>query len=242
MTRAEAARIAATSRRTKALRRLRPTSAAPWRPSSPEGRLLRRQDEQQSAVVVVRREEVRDRLGGKVSLGVHRDLLSERAHAPLERRLDRVGDAVVIRVGRLAAVALVDPLEAEDVPDRAPDHILVAQAGELEPVLADVEDATLLIAGEERRLRRRVVVVQELEDEAEATLRAALRTVGDSCGPLARQFPVPAIRADEERHAESLARAGPRSGARTSLLRPLGARAQGARTRDRSARVRAASA
>src|SRR4051794_25700243 len=206
MTRPDAASRASTIARTKMFRRLRPTSAAPWRPSSPACRLLRRQDEQQSAVVVVRREEVGDRLGGKVSLGVDRDLLSERAHPPLERRLDRIGGAVAIGVGRHSPVTLVDPLEAEDVLDRAPDHVLISQAGELEPVLADVEDAALLVAGEERRLRGRVIVVEELEDEAEAALRAALRTAGDSRGPLARHFPVPAVRADEERHAESLAR------------------------------------
>src|SRR5437763_13681087 len=141
MTRPDAARMAATSRRTKTFRRLRPTSAAPWRPRSQAGRLLRRQDEQQSAVVVVRWEEVRHRLRGKVSLGVDRDVLPERAHPPPERRLDRVGDAIVVGVRRLAAVALVDPLEPENVLDGAPDHVLVAQAGQLESVLADLQHA-----------------------------------------------------------------------------------------------------
>src|SRR5204862_7053640 len=67
---------------------------------------------------------------------------------------------------------------------------------------ADVEDPPLLVADEERRLGRRVVVVEELEDEPEAALRAPLRAPGKARRPLAAQLPVPAIRADEEGHAE----------------------------------------
>jgi RNase P/RNase MRP subunit POP5 len=57
---------------------------------------------------------------------------------------------------------------------RAADHLLVRQAGQLLGAAAAADDAALLVADEERRVGRGVVVVEQLEEEAEAALRAAL--------------------------------------------------------------------
>src|SRR4029077_124649 len=90
---------------------------------------LGRQDDQQSAVVVVGGEHVGDRLGGQVALGVDGHLFAERAHAPLERGLNRVGAPVAVEVGGLAAVALLQPLQAENLLHGAADHVLVGESG-----------------------------------------------------------------------------------------------------------------
>src|SRR5204862_2690700 len=86
------------------------------------------------------------------------------------------------------------------------DDVLVLQPGELERVLADVEDPPVLVAGEKGRLGRRVVVVEKLEQKAEAAFRASLGSIRETRGALPRLLPVPAIRADEEGHVRSLAR------------------------------------
>src|ERR1044072_5208944 len=103
---------------TKALRERRPLGSA-----------RRREDDQQATVVVVGGKDVGDRFGRQIALGVYRDLLAERAHPPLERGLDRVGDSATVAVGALAALPCLPPLQAEDLLHRTADHVLVGEAG-----------------------------------------------------------------------------------------------------------------
>ena len=84
----------------------------------------------------------------------------ERAHAPLEHGLDRV-------------VAVCEA-QAEHLLDALADHLLLLEARERERVLAAADHAALAVAHEERGVGRRVVVVEQLEQEGEAALRAAL--------------------------------------------------------------------
>src|SRR3954464_1689785 len=101
--------------RTMRLRRRLAISAASKRRRRRSGDLLRRQDQQKAPVLVVPRKDVGDSLGGQIALGIYRNPLAEGAHAPLEGGLDRVGVAVLVGVGGLTAVAVVDPLEAQDL-------------------------------------------------------------------------------------------------------------------------------
>src|SRR6478752_2097181 len=119
---------------------------------------LRGQDNQETAVVVVGGEDIGDRLGREVALRVHRDALAERADPPLQRGLDGVREAVAVRVGRLPAVALLQPVEAEHVADGPADDVLVGEARELEAALPGVDHPGFLVADEEGGIRGRVVV------------------------------------------------------------------------------------
>src|SRR3954452_15927753 len=208
------------------------------------GALLGGEDQQQAAIVVVGREEIGDRLGGQITLGVDGYPLAQRADAPLEGRLDRGCFAGVVRVGGGAPISPVDPLETEHVTDRSADHLLVLEAGELERTFAQIQDTGLLVEREERGARRRHVVVEQLEEEGEAALRATLRAGGEPGGALPAQFSVPAVGADEVRHScgkasrsESSAnrRFMPRKGSPSPRVRA----ARDARRPVRSARVRA---
>ena len=93
------------------------------------------------------------------------------------------------------------PLQPQDFLHGAPDHVLVGEAGQLEAASAGVDHARLLVADEEGGVGRRVVVVEQLEDEAEAALRAALGARAEAGRAVGAQLPVPAVRADEKRHS-----------------------------------------
>ena len=66
----------------------------------------------------------------------------------------------------------------EHLLDRAADHVLVAEAGQLARAAAGADQPALLVGDEERGVGRRVVVVEQLEEEAEAAVRAAARALG----------------------------------------------------------------
>jgi hypothetical protein len=129
-------------------------------------RLTRRQDEQQPAVVVVGREDVCLGGLGTVALGVDDDGLVEHPDAPFERRAD--------------VVAAVLELEAEDLLHRASDDVLVTQAGQLARAPAGADQTALLVGDEERRVGRRVVVVEKLEEKAEAAVLAAASALDEA--------------------------------------------------------------
>ena len=57
----------------------------------------------------------------------------------------------------------------------AADHVLVAEPGQLARAAAGADHARVLVEDEERGVGRRVVVVEQLEQEAEAALLAAPR-------------------------------------------------------------------
>src|ERR1041384_1359014 len=89
---------------------------------------LRRQDDQQATVVVVGGKDVGDRLGGKVALGVDRDLLAKRANPPLQGGVDRI-----------AVFAVLFPLQSQYLFHRPADHVLVGQTGQLEAAASGVD-------------------------------------------------------------------------------------------------------
>ena len=72
-------------------------------------------------------------------------------------------------------VAAVFGLEPQNLARRAPDHVEVAEPGQLARAAAGADQTALLIAEKEGRVGRRVVVVEQLEEEAEAALLAAAR-------------------------------------------------------------------
>src|SRR4029079_13978082 len=100
-----------------------------------------------------------------------------------ERGLDRIGDAAPGEGGGLARAALLQPLPAEDFFDRAPDHVFVGEAGQRDAAPARVDYPRLAVAYEEGGVRRRVVVVEQLEHESEAAFGAALWTGAETGGP-----------------------------------------------------------
>ena len=59
-----------------------------------------------------------------------------------------------------AAVTGIDPVEAEDLAHRAPDHVLVSQPRQLVAPFTRIDDPPLLIADEERRVRSRIIIVE----------------------------------------------------------------------------------
>src|SRR5215211_7158136 len=148
--------------------------------------LPRREHEQQAPVVVVGGEDVRLRRLGAVALRVYHHLLVEHPHAPLERRADVV-------------VAGLE-LEPQHLLRGPPDHVEVAQAGELAGAPAGADQAGLLVEDEERRVGGRVVVVEQLEQEAEAALVAAAGAALEAGGALLGDAAIPAVRADEDGH------------------------------------------
>src|SRR4051812_4835909 len=145
-----------------------------------------RQDEQQPAVVVVCGEDVSLRPLRPVSLRMNGDRLVENAHSPLERGADVV-------------VAALE-LEPEHLLHGAADHVVVAEPGELARAAAGADQAGLLVADEERRVGRRVVVVEQFEHEAEAALRAAAGAIPETGRALARDAAIAAVGADEMGH------------------------------------------
>src|SRR3954447_10446710 len=132
--------------------------------------LLGRQDDEQAAVVVVGREEVGGRARGEGPLRVDSHRLAQHANAPLQRGGD--------------LVAAVVELQAEHLVDRAPDDLLLLEAGELERAAAGADRPALLVAHEEGRVRRGVVVVEQLEEEREAAPLAALGLTPEAGGAI----------------------------------------------------------
>jgi hypothetical protein len=114
------------------------------------------------------------------------ELLAHPAHAPFERDLRRVL-----------------PVEARDPErlDHVPAHqVLLAVAGELEDVAPGREHPCVLVAHHEAGVRRRVVVLEQLEEEAEAAAVARDRLLRQALHPVVVDRPVLAVRADEVGH------------------------------------------
>jgi hypothetical protein len=89
-------------------------------------------------------------------------------------------------------------VQPENVLHLAADDLLVGEPGELARAAAAADHAALLIADEERGVRGGVIVVQELEEEAEAALGAALRLVAEPRGAVGLGGALTAVGADEE--------------------------------------------
>src|SRR6185503_15224929 len=88
----------------------------------------------------------------------------------------------------------------ESLSDTSTEKLWLAIAGQLENALADGDDAPLLVADDEPRSRGRVVVVEELEEEAEAAVGAAHGLVRQILPAVVVDRPPSAVRADEVRH------------------------------------------
>ncbi len=64
-------------------------------------------------------------------------------------------------------------LEVQHLLRGAAHHVEIAEAGELSGAPAGADQATLLVEDEERRVGRGVIVVEQLEEEAEPAFLAA---------------------------------------------------------------------
>ena len=115
--------------------------------------------------------------------------LPEPPHAPLER--DRRRILAVLRPEREALHQLVA------------EHVLLPVARELEHTPADRDHASIAVADNEARVRPRVVVLEQLEQEAEATARAADRLVGQPLPAILVDHSTLAVRADERGHPQA---------------------------------------
>src|SRR5207248_10746439 len=108
-----------------------------------------------------------------------RELLLELAPAAFAHGRDRFG------IGK-----------AERVDEVAPHQVLLLEARELEDALAGGDDAGVLVAHDEARCLRRVVVVQQLEHEAEPTVVARGWLLREALAAVVVDTAVLAARAD----------------------------------------------
>src|SRR4051812_10290599 len=148
-------------------------------------RLLGRQRDQQPTVVVVGGEEVGRRgdvLAGPVGPEGAGDV--QHAHAPLQA------------LGR--RVALREAAQPEPLLHLVADQLALLVAGDREGRVAGDEDAPLLIADDQGRLGARVVVLEQLEGEAEAAAGAAAGLVAHIS--LAARLAVRAAGTEEDRY------------------------------------------
>src|SRR5205807_8748005 len=143
--------------------------------------------DEQSAVLVVGGEEVgRDVLtlpGARTQL----ELLAEPSHTPFERDLGRV-------------LLRRETVEPEAIDQVGAQQLLLAVAHELEDASTRREDPSLLVADDEPGVRRRVVVVHQLEQEAEPAALARDGNVVDLLQPVVIDGALLAVRADEVGH------------------------------------------
>jgi hypothetical protein len=91
----------------------------------------------------------------------------------------------------------VGEAQAEHLLDALADHLLLLEAGEGERVLPAADHPALAVAHEEGGVGRRVVVVEQFEQEREAALRAALGLAGEAEVAVELAGAVAAVRADE---------------------------------------------
>src|SRR3982750_1661168 len=115
----------------------------------------RAERDEQAAVLVVGGEEVGDDLLLPSGPRPEAQALAEATHAPLEREL--------------CGVALgLESAQPEALDDVRPEQVLFAVPRQLEDPAAACENPRLRVADDEACVRRRVVVVHQLEQEAEA--------------------------------------------------------------------------
>ena len=99
-------------------------------------------------------------------------------------------------------IVAVLELEPEDLLHVAPHRVGVPEPGELPDPAPDADHAGVPVQDHERRVRRGVVVVEQLEQEAEPAPLAAAWTVAEAGGAVGRDAAVAAVGADEVRHRE----------------------------------------
>ena len=110
-------------------------------------------------------------------------MLAETAHAPFAHELERRRVREMERIAHVTA-----------------DQVGLPEAGQLEHPAADRKHAGVAVADDEPCRRRRVIVLEELEEEAEA----AVATLGDvrrePLVPVDVDGSLTAVRADEDGH------------------------------------------
>ena len=144
---------------------------------------LRRQRDEQAAVVVVGGEDVCDDRLLLAAARADRQLLAEAPHAPFARELDGLG------VG-----------EVQRIDDVAPHQVGLGETGQLEDAAADREHAALLVGDEQAGVGRRVVVVEQLEEEPEPAVPAGGRLHREAFARIDVERALLALRADVVRH------------------------------------------
>ena len=144
---------------------------------------LRRQRDEQTAVVVIGGEHVCDDRLLLAAPRADRELLAEAPHAPFAGELDRLG------VG-----------EVQRIDDVASHQVRLGEAGQLEDAPADREHAALLVGDEQAGVGRRVVVVEQLEEEPEPAVPAGGRLHGEALACVDVERALLALRTDVVRH------------------------------------------
>src|SRR5690349_8200423 len=147
----------------------------------------RRERDEQPAVVVVRGKEVSGHRLRVARSGPQLQLLAETADAPFEREL------------RGIALGL-EAVEPEALDDVRAHQVFLAEPGQLEDPAADREDPPVAVADDHAGRRCRVVVLHQLEQEAEAAVVAGDRLVVEALLAVNVDRPLLAVRADEVRH------------------------------------------
>ena len=104
------------------------------------------------------------------------------------------------------ALAVLEPSEAECFDDVLAHQIGISVAGQLEDATARREDATVLVAGNEAGVRRRVVVVEQLEEEPEPAPFARDGLLQDALSAIVVDRAILAVgkHTDEKRHQSSV--------------------------------------
>jgi hypothetical protein len=94
-------------------------------------------------------------------------------------------------------VGTIVKAQAQDLADRATDRLFGLQARELEGSPAAIDDPPVRVAGEERGVGSRVVVVEQLEEVGEAAFVATPRLPAEAGVAIGPHRAVAAMRADE---------------------------------------------
>src|SRR5262249_37028414 len=150
--------------------------------------LTRRDGDEEPAVVVVRGEEVCAHRLALAGMRPKLELLAEAPHAPLERKLRRV-----------LAVLVSGQIEARH--HLTPHQLVFSISRQLENAAPGRQDTTLLVADDEPSVGRRVVVVEQLEQESETAAVAGDGLSGQAFLAVMVDRPLSAVRTDEVRHA-----------------------------------------
>ncbi|MBA3348649.1 MAG: hypothetical protein H0T13_08830 [Actinobacteria bacterium] len=158
-----------------------------WPTSCRSGRSAWRERQQHAAVVVVAGEDVHRHRLRRPRPRAELELLAHAPDAPLERDSDRVG------IRREAG-------ETEGLDDVLPHQLGLPVARQLEDTAAGREHAAVAVAGDEPGVRAGVVVVEQLEEEAEAAPLAGDGLLQQALFAVVVERAVLAVRADEERH------------------------------------------
>jgi len=102
--------------------------------------------------------------------------------------------------GDLRGALALEPGQPERLDHVAPHQLLLAEAGELEHVPPAREDARVAVADDEARAGRRVVVLEQLEQEPEPAALARDRLLAQALAPVVVDRALLAVGADEVRH------------------------------------------